>query len=86
MERRLLVSSSGLPPHFEDLRNGAAEIVAQNPDARWTLREAWDPFGFLNLCEMAGSEKDGASDRVAIAVQSLEWRLLFEWCAAQTAA
>jgi hypothetical protein len=75
----------GSHPIFEDLRNGVAEIIAQNPDARWTIREAWDPFRFLDLCEMAASEKDGASHRLAIAIQSLEWRLLFEWCAAKTA-
>ena len=74
----------GSHPIFEDLRSGAAVIAARDPDAQWKIPDQWDPFEFLDLCEKAVSEKGGAKGRVAVAVQSLEWRLLFEWCAAPT--
>jgi hypothetical protein len=73
----------GLHPIFKDLRNGAAEIVAQDPDVRWAIRDKWDPFGFLEFFEAASSKTSTVSHQAAAGIQSLEWRLLFEWCSAR---
>jgi hypothetical protein len=74
----------GSHPIFEDLRSGAEAMVRQDPDIQWTVRDRWDPIRFLDFFEKAAADKSGASHRVAAEIQSLEWRLLFEWCSARS--
>jgi hypothetical protein len=74
----------GPHPIFEELRRGAAEIVKQNPSARWNAPAPWNPFEFAEFYAKALAKKDSPQYRVAAAIHSLEWRLLFEWCAANT--
>lgn len=75
----------GRHPIFEELRSGAAEIVMQHPAPRWNAPDPWDPFDFAEFYQKAIAKKDSTQYRVGAAIHSLEWRLLFEWCAANRA-
>jgi hypothetical protein len=71
----------GRHPIFPELRNGAAEIAAATTGEPWKPREPWDPFAFIELCESAVQTRANAEHSLAAAIQSLEWELLFHWCA-----
>jgi hypothetical protein len=69
----------GEHPIFPELHRKASAIIERG--APWHLRQAWDPFLFIEMCEQArrapGSDKEDA----ALQIQRAEWELLFEWCA-----
>jgi hypothetical protein len=65
----------GRHPVFEPLHAEAIQLAAQ-PFADWP---GWDPMAFVDMCAAAiGSGQ--ADARLCIAVQAVEWRLLFEFC------
>lgn len=72
----------GTHPIFEPLRDSAATIADATADENWSVPEVWDPIVFLRLYEEACKRKGSARHRLAEDIQALEWRLLFEWCAA----
>lgn len=74
----------GTHPLFKPLAAGALEVIKAS-QLNWTALEAWDPFSFLEFCEQASKKRDQSIHRAAVAIQSLEWRLLFEYCAAASA-
>lgn len=41
----------------------------------------WDPFAFVELCAEARRSPGSEAERCALETQSLEWKLLFDWCA-----
>ncbi len=41
----------------------------------------WDPFAFIQFCEMARSRPGSKEEQLAMTVQRLEWQLLFDRCA-----
>lgn len=69
----------GRHPIFPALAKEAERIAAEHPGAGLRLREEWDPFAFIDLCERApkGSEVEAA----ALEIQRAEWQLLFDYCA-----
>ncbi len=71
----------GAHPIFAALQDGAASISANHGESGWTTPDPWDPFAFLRLCERAASDEKSESYAQAVEIQSLEWTLLFEWCA-----
>ena len=46
----------------------------------------WDPTEFIAVCAEARREPGGDLERRALEVQRIEWQLLFDYCAAKTAA
>ncbi len=46
------------------------------------LGARWDPLAFIDLCEQARAKPGSALERQAMAVQTVEWQLLFDFCAA----
>ena len=60
---------------FPALRARAAEIGVD-------LGPRWDPFAFIELCELARTQPGSAEERRALEVQRAEWQLLFDHCVA----
>jgi hypothetical protein len=69
--------SAGAHPIFPSLRQAAAEIGV-------TFGAQWDPFAFIDLCEKSRQQTGSAEEQRALAVQRVEWQLLFDYCAAKT--
>jgi len=66
---------------FPELRQRAAEILQRQGAADWRLRPVWDPYLFINWCDEARVAAGSEKERAALAIQSAEWELLFQWCA-----
>jgi hypothetical protein len=75
----------GCPAIFEPLHRKAAELMAVNSVPSWTLKSAWDPFLFVDWCDEARVSPGSAKEALALAIQSAEWDLLFNWCASPAA-
>ena len=46
--------------------------------------QSWDPYAFVDLCESAhASPDDDALRKLAVSIQRIEWRLLFDHCVRQ---
>jgi hypothetical protein len=56
------------------------EAVRQVPGGRLPLTDKWDPHAFVALCEEAEHE-GGAIETYALAVQRVEWEIVFDYCA-----
>jgi hypothetical protein len=79
----------GRHPIFAPLARRAAELTLQagSPPGSAFLADqpAWDPFAFINLCEIAaGGDADCAL--LCRRIQRAEWDLLFAWCFEQAQA
>jgi hypothetical protein len=46
----------------------------------------WDPIRFVELCANARQQPGSELERRALAVQRIEWQLLFDYCAAKSGA
>ncbi len=70
----------GAHPIFDSLKTATKQIVSSDlPASRQFLAQqtAWDPFGFINLCEKAaGSDLE----MLCRQIQQREWELLFDYC------
>lgn len=60
---------------FPALRDAAAAAGVD-------LGPEWRPGAFIELCEKARSSPGSEIERQALAVQQIEWQLLFDYCAA----
>jgi hypothetical protein len=65
---------------FPALRDEADALLREHP-VRFTLGAQWDPFAFIDLCEAARLRPGSPEERTAIAIQLVEWQLLFDHCA-----
>jgi hypothetical protein len=63
----------GAHPIFPDLRQEAARHGVD-------FGPQWAPHAFIELCERARSRPGSAEEKIAMAVQLLEWQLLFDYC------
>jgi hypothetical protein len=43
--------------------------------------DAWDPFAFVDLVEAVHNRPDDPRRQTIVAIQQLEWRILFDHCA-----
>lgn len=64
---------------FPELLRGAADILKSDSPKHWRLKNAWDPFLFIDWCDEA-REKGGPAEVAAVEIQMVEWQLLFDWC------
>src|SRR5262245_49257358 len=71
----------GAHPVFEPLRSAASKLAEGAPTAAKFLgvQSRWDAFAFVDLCEAARSG-DADCESLCLAIQRLEWELLFEHC------
>lgn len=66
---------TGAHPIFPELHK-CAQAIGIDFGARW------DPIGFVDLCERARANPESDLERQAMRVQTVEWQLLFDYCAA----
>jgi hypothetical protein len=68
-------------PIFDPLRVEAAKLAGDAPAPAAFLRtqKRWEPFEFIDLCEVSAAE-DAAAHQLCREVQQVEWELLFEYC------
>jgi len=66
---------------FEPLRAAAEKLASDAPCAGEFLKtqKRWDPFSFVDLCEVS-EEEQSACHELCRRVQQAEWELLFEFC------
>jgi hypothetical protein len=66
---------------FEPLRIEAAKLAADAPSPAAYLRtqKRWDPFAFVDLCEVNAAE-DAPAHELCRHIQHVEWQLLFDHC------
>jgi hypothetical protein len=64
----------GAHPIFPALRESAAETGVD-------FGPRWDPFAFIDYCERARRDPGSELEARALAVQRMEWQLLFDYCA-----
>jgi len=57
------------------------KLAAEAAHARYKASGDWDPFAFIEYCESARRQPGSPDEQIAIAVQLLEWQLLFDYCA-----
>jgi hypothetical protein len=67
-------------PVFPLLHERAEEII-RGSGVRIQLKDRWDPFAFIELCEEGRLRPGSESERVAREIQRAEWQLLFHYCA-----
>ena len=72
---------------FPQLRESTLELLGQQGEAASKRlrddagqRPAWDPYWFVDQCELAGSGNDAGLVTVLERIQLLEWQLLFDYC------
>jgi hypothetical protein len=63
----------GQHPIFPKLRDSAEELG-------FGVKDTWDPFAFIDFCEDARKKSGSKEEQTAMAVQSAEWQLLFDYC------
>jgi len=61
---------------YHELHDRAKEIGID-------LGSQWDPIAFVDLCERARAKPGSELERQAMRVQTVEWQLLFDYCAAE---
>jgi hypothetical protein len=70
----------GRHPIFQDLRNRAASILAEHPEANFHLPEVWDSAIFGKFCDRAIERSGSADESLATKIHNVEWQLLIDWC------
>jgi hypothetical protein len=70
----------GQHPVFPALRDAASEVL-DGRDAKFRLKDKWDPFAFIDFCEEARRRPGSPEEHVAREIQLAEWQLLFDHCA-----
>ena len=71
----------GQHPIFPSLREAAAAMVEQNGATKFHVKSTWDPFAFIDYCELARRKPGSTDEETAMAIQLAEWQLLFDYCA-----
>ena len=74
----------GSHPVFPALLERARAIEAAHPGTNLNLSEAWDPIGFIGICERARRRPQSELEAAALEVQRAEWQLLFDYCAGRS--
>ena len=64
----------GRHPVFPGLREAAAE-------SGFSVKSSWDPFAFIDYCEIARRKPGSKDEETAMTIQLAEWQLLFDYCA-----
>ncbi len=70
----------GKHPILPALRDGASEVLEKVRPPGWRVPANWDHSLFIEWCEEARQAPGTAEEEAALAIQELEWKLLFSWC------
>ena len=65
----------GVHPIYVPLRDAAHELAGKD----FNSSTAWDPFGFVDLCEASLAGRS-SNELLCRRVQQVEWQLLFDHC------
>ncbi len=65
---------------FPELLQRAQEVLKSSGPKHWRLKNSWDPFLFIEWCDEA-RRSGGPAESAATEIQTIEWELLFDWCA-----
>jgi hypothetical protein len=70
----------GKHPIFPQLLSCAENLMSQFPQVNFAMPDEWRPEIFLRFCQEAASKRGSNTERLALAIQQVEWELLMEWC------
>ena len=70
----------GLHSVLPALHDGAAELLQRVGPKHWKLQANWDHSLFVEWCDEARQAPGTVSETAALAIQDLEWNLLFSFC------
>ena len=71
----------GSHPIFPDLAKRAAVLARAKPGVPFRIENHWDPGAFVAFCDIARERANSESEALAVAIQHLEWKMLFDYCA-----
>ncbi len=66
---------------FPSLAIAAEQALSKHPGARFHSNKNWDPMAFIDYWEDARTRPGSSDELLALAIQSAEWELLFDYCA-----
>ena len=73
-------SAVGTHPIFAPLCTAAAEASFAPAEAAFlATQSSWDPYAFIDLCELAVNNRADC-ELVCRQVQQVEWQILFDYC------
>jgi len=61
----------------------AADVINPHPADKGLFRiiaQGWNPSAFVDLVQQVHANPDDPRHRIAVAIQQIEWRVLFEHC------
>jgi hypothetical protein len=70
-------------PIFKAMAPYANDVLHPLPADKSLLRlvrDGWDAYAFVDLVESAHDQPDSLNHKAAVALQKIEWRLLFDHC------
>lgn len=70
----------GRHPVFPALCAAAAEAAARHPQADFPAMSEWRPEVFIDYCENARTSPGSAAEALAVEIQHIEWKMLFDYC------
>jgi hypothetical protein len=76
----------GAHPSFSVIAANAADLVNPEPADKSVFRlivNGWDPFAFVDLIEAIHLKPNDMRRPLAVSLQRLEWRMLFDFCTRQ---
>lgn len=71
---------AGRHPIFAALVESTAAAAERRPEARFPELREWSPAAFIDYCEAARRSPGSAAEALAVEIQHIEWKMLFEYC------
>jgi hypothetical protein len=71
-------------PIYPALATAASDVINPFPADKSVLRlthHGWNPDAFVDLVQAVHAQADDPRHAVCVALQQLEWRMLFDYCA-----
>lgn len=65
---------------FPALCAAATGAAARRPEAGFPLMSEWRPDLFVDYCENARTSPGSAAEALAVEIQHIEWKMLFDYC------
>jgi len=69
-----------LHPVYEQLARDARQLADAHSEARFEVKDPWDPFAFIDYCHSPAAKSGTPGEALALQIQEAEWCLLFDWC------
>jgi hypothetical protein len=65
---------------FPALAKAARAVAVEQPEAAFPDLPDWRPGVFVEYCETARKRPGSAAEALAIEIQHIEWKMLFDYC------